>query len=231
LQESSTQGTTDLTIDNDPLSQVFGKDKRGRVRCVGTTVSKWKYDASLPARSLLLDKTLEVNKLSQKYDRLEENVQWIRERLENGTYVRPSTSEGTQGGTGVTEVTPSSRAQTTRQPENPLPPSPLPPSSEGAARVPSPSNPVPSVSRTYKVCDWHKNVIAIASEVVDPIHRFSCDCHGSLNPATEIRLSLCFKYVTEVKLYKSGPKGDMMGDLDVGDFFVWCKNHVELDDC
>ena len=66
------------TLDSDPISEVFGKDLKGRVRCVGSRISRKAMLNSAFAREMLAKVNSERDGCQEKVDKLANEVEGLK---------------------------------------------------------------------------------------------------------------------------------------------------------
>ena len=66
------------TLDNGPIFETFGKETRGRVRCVGSTISRKAMMASAFAREMLQEVHTDHDDWREKVDSLKEEMEVVK---------------------------------------------------------------------------------------------------------------------------------------------------------
>ncbi|KAJ6809755.1 uncharacterized protein M6B38_163125 [Iris pallida] len=251
--ESDNNSVHPLSIDNDPLTQVFGKKVKG-LPGVGSFVSKRKYDATLHAHIMYTEEKGEREGLKKKVDEMQTKVNFIFDYCKSQIGGPPATIPQSTGGSsthvpmphagGSSSPIPMSQADGTSTPvlqqlQATIGKSiPMPPMMINNARGPSLGErekdsttsasiePTPT-ARLCELFDWNWNCVAVAKEVVDPIHRGNCHNY-QLDPQYEMKVSMSVRKIFFAKLYKETPDAKTIKEVGVGEFFVWPKSHIKF---
>lgn len=208
-ESSSSSSVHPISIDDDHLNQVFPEKSTGALPGVGSHVTKSQHDASLPAHIMYSKETTDKEVIEKKFERMEKKLDFVVD------FCNKLISQAqAAGGTSIPMIS---------MMMNPTPGQFL----SGMNLVTSPRNEPTPLPNLCELLDWDGNCVAVAKEVTDPMHRGNCHNYV-LDPLLELKVSMVTRKMFHAKLYKAekNPDAKTIGEVGVGDFFVWPKSHL-----